>query len=747
MSLRVVVLLTALGTALARAQEPSPAQPTRATAAGGDSVYASAALRSLVAAAAALNRAPPPSLRGYRADIETEIGFVLRDTLGREFTTQAEQLASEAEWRRPGSYELHVVGYRSQSLGAPFSALGLMRSWTVPTLYGDRLDVGLEPARGPGARRGRRMPGDTVHAVHPLAVDRDSYYRYEGGDTITTLRTSYGATPIVRVRVAPRPGRPHVSLALFEGELEIDATRLTLVRMRGRLLVEGVPRSFVSRLPGLTAVAYMELENGQLEGAYWLPTYQRTELQANFALFGENRSIFRVVSRFTRYALDVVPDSEGVTLARADSAVAHQRERRVTFAAGDSLSRYKGWRAPVGAATTAVSGADFDDLAPGNWRLTVPRSRVHLYPKKLDDVLRYDRVEGLYTGLSLTGERRAAAAVRSVRLFGGYAWTEQTARGGVVGTVSRGGLSVAARAERDLASTNDFTGALSGTAGIGGLLGVDNADYVDRRLAAIDLTRTLGALDGGFVQLELGVGSDRADSARLTRGAIIAGPGFRANRGVAPGKYARAAGVLELHPNVTGLFLDPGIGMRLQGEVARGDLDWSRFEGLLAARRSLADFVLQGRVRGGLVLGSVIPPQQMLEVGGNEGLSGYDYKEFGGDRAALGRLRASYAAPLLRRPHRVWRGYFVPGLSPGLLVGLDAGWTDASTAAARQALTALGTTVVDGVALPVSRPTGHVRASVDLRLTMFGGGISVGAARPVDHPGPWRALFAIGQEF
>lgn len=747
MLLRVAVLLTAVCTATARSQEPSVAQPARTDTAGGDSVYASAALRRLVAAAAALNRAPPPALRGYRAAVETEIGFVLRDTLGREFTTQAEQLASEAQWRRPGSYELHVVGYRSQSLGAPFSALGLMRSWTVPTLYGDRLDVGLEPAEGPSARRGGRTHGDTVHAVHPLAIDRDSYYYYEGGDTITTLRTSYGATPIVRVRVAPRPGRPHVALALFEGELEIDATRLALVRMRGRLLVEGMPRTFVSRLPGLVAVAYMELENGQLEGAYWLPTYQRTELQANFALFGENRSIFRVVSRFTRYTLNVVPDSEGVTREAADSAASHRRERRVTFAGGDSLSRYGDWRAPVGQATAAVNGADFDDLAPGDWRTTVPRSRVRLYPKKLDDVLRYDRVEGLYTGLSVTGERRDGSGARSVRMFGGYAWTEQTARGGVIGTASRGRLSVAARAERELASTNDFTGTLSsGTAGIGGLLGVDDADYVDRRLAAIDLTRTLGAIDGGFVQLELGVGRDRADSARLTRGAIVAGPGFRANRGVAPGKYARGAVMLELHPNVTGLFLDPGIGMRLKAEVARGDLDWSRFEGLLAARRSLGDFVLQGRLRGGLVLGSAIPPQQMLEVGGNEGLSGYDYKEFGGDRAALGRLRASYTAPLLRRPHRVWRGYFVPGLSPGLLVGLDGGWADASTAAARQALTELGTTAMDGVLVPLSRPTGHVRASVDLRLTLFGGGISVGAAHPVDHPGPWRAIFAIGQD-
>lgn len=716
--------------------------PRARAQAGGDSVYSSAALRSLVADAASRNRAPPPALRGYRAAVETEIGFVLRDTLGREYTTQVEQLAATASWERDGDYDLHVVGYRSQSVGVPFSALGLMRSWSVPTLYGDRLDVGLDPTRGPASRRGGRHGADSVHAVHPLASDRDAYYRFDGGDTVVTLRTASGATPIVRVRVTPRVVRPDVRLALFDGEIDIDPVRLALVRMRGRLLVEGRAaggRPLIARLPGLVAAAYMELVNGQLEGEYWLPTYQRTELQANFALLGENRSIFRIVSHFGAHVLDVAPDGEVV----GDSARHHRRS--VTFAPRDSLDGHSGWQTALGATTASVNGADFDDLAPPAWRTALPRSRVHLYPRKLDDVFRYDRVEGAYTGASLTAESRDASGARSARVFGGWAWLEQTARGGASVGVSRRGTAGTLRVERQLASTNDFAGALSGGATLGALFGIDDADYVDRRLVTLDLTRALGARDAGYVQLELGAASDRPDSARLTRGLLLAGSGFRPNRGVARGRYARAAATLELNPSVTGILLDPGIGFRLHGETAEGELRWSRVEATLTGRRGVRDVVLQARLGAGAVFGRAIPPQQLFELGQNEDLAGYGYKEFGGDRATVGHLRASYTAPLLRRPHRVWRTYFIPGLSPGVAAGIDGGWAGAASAAARQALLELGTTVRDGVVVPVSRPTGTARASVDLRVTAFGGGVSLGVARPVDHRAPWRLVVGIGQ--
>ena len=53
-----------------------------------------------------------------------------------------------------------------------------------------------------------------------------------------------------------------------------------------------------SRLPGVSGASFVELVNVEVNGEYWLPAYQRTELQANFALFGDFRTLVRIVSRF-----------------------------------------------------------------------------------------------------------------------------------------------------------------------------------------------------------------------------------------------------------------------------------------------------------------------------------------------------------------------------------------------------------------------------------------------------------------
>ncbi len=72
--------------------------------------------------------------------------YVLHDALGRAQATQVEELDTRASWRRTGEYDLHVVGYRTQAVGLVFSALNVVRGWTVPTLYGDRLSLGAVPA-------------------------------------------------------------------------------------------------------------------------------------------------------------------------------------------------------------------------------------------------------------------------------------------------------------------------------------------------------------------------------------------------------------------------------------------------------------------------------------------------------------------------------------------------------------------------------------------------------------------------
>lgn len=66
--------------------------------------------------------------------------------------------------------------------------------------------------------------------------------------------------------------------------------------------------------------------------------------------------------------------------------------------------------------------------------------------------------------------------------------------------------------------------------------------------------------------------------------------------------------------------------------------------------------------------------QQLIEFGENEGLPGYAFKEFGGDRAVFGRAAIAYELPFLRAPLRVrlgggrFRRVFRPGISPSIAI-------------------------------------------------------------------------------
>lgn len=709
-----------------------------------DSVYASPVVRQVVERSAAANAAPPPELRGYRARVETELSFLVRDTLGREHATQIEQLAANATWTRGVCYDLHVVSFRSQSVGVPFSALSFVRGWTVPLLYGNELRFGIEGggrgALGAGRARGRR---DTIPVIHPLGAERERYYRFGGGDTVAVLHTAAREVPIVRITVVPRFD-VGARVAGFRGELDVDGDRGVVVRMRGRIVYPDPSRgrrlgALVARAAGVVSAAYVEFEMEEVAGRYWLPVYERTEFQATAATFGADRSVFRIVSRFADYSVDTAsaPAPTGPALALTP---------RVTFAPGDSISAFTGWREGLGRETAMVTGGDFEELAPDPWRPT-GAPRLSPYPRRLDEVLRYDRVEGPFTGLAAALRFRDAAPGLTARAFGGWAWDERTVRGGAALTLARARWTYGVRVERSLASTNDFRSALEGGGSLAALLAsVDDADYVDRRTVAGSVVRDIGSRERTIVSAEIGVGEDRPEVARVARG-LFGGPSFRPNRGATAGRYARAAADIELHPNVSGDFVETGVGARARVEYARGELEWTRAELSLSGREYRGDAWLAARARGGIVLGEALPPQQLFELGGNEGLPGYGYKEFGGDRAAVAALAAGYTLPVLRSPLRLIRGYYLPGLSPGMAAGIQGGWAGAGTAAAWRALRLLGRSGPAPYATPVSVPTHGIRASVDLRLTLFSGAASVGVARPVDHGAGWRVVVGVGEGY
>jgi hypothetical protein len=226
------------------------------------------------------------------------------------------------------------------------------------------------------------------------------------------------------------------------------------------------------------------------------------------------------------------------------------------------------------------------------------------------------------------------------------------------------------------------------------------------------------------------------------------GEGFRPNRGIREGNYFRSVASLDVNPEVSGMFVDRGIGGRLYYERADGTVYWQRLELRLAARREVGPFQLYARGDAGTLLGKPAP-QVLFELGGDEGLTAYGYKEFAGDNAALGRAVLGYTFPLLRAPIQLPSRLFVPGLAPGVAAGIHAGWAEISGPAAQRALLELGTTVDPTTSLPVtlSRPTNGVRASAEFLFTLFNGAAALGVTRVIDTHGPWKFTGRIGQGF
>ena len=740
-----------------------------------DSVYSTTRVRQLVERASVSNQRVPDGLARYDAQVESEMAFIARQPDGIEQTFTVEQAATMVHWERSGQFEQRVVGYRSQSVGVTLSAVGLFQqAWVVPILYGNRMTL-LFGQQGSTRRKtpGQRRRANAVVAVHPFAEDRDRLYRFSGGDTVVTIRLDGREIPIVRVHVEPHGDRLTREATTFRGDIELDEQRAQIVRMRGYFETVGPRPRGRSRLLAsqVEAIAYLELENGEFEGRYWLPTYQRIEAQAAIALLGDQRAVFRVISRFRNMTVNALRSTTAVAFGDsipggrtdADSLVSHEprpvdasdslrvTKHRLTFAPRDSIDRFADWSRDIGESTGGTRADDFLDIAPDSWRPTGPPI-VRLRFQEPTDLFHYNRIEGAYTGVAGEVKLRDASPGVVARGNVGWAWAEQTVRGRVSLERQTGSWWPYVRAGRSLDVTNDFREPFDSGSTLGALFSVDDYDYVDRRNAMVGLTKYLNRRRDVRVRLEAGIGSDQYVVAQREHGPFTPGDsGFRFNRGVDDGSYRIASAKVEFHPDVNAAFVRPGIGAVLQAEAATGDLAWRKAELRVIARRMLGPFIYAARADAGVVVGDSIPPQQLFELGENQNLPGYGYKEFAGNQAAVIRGLVMYPLPLWRAPLRLGR-FVLPSVGPTLSFGAQGGWAAATNDAARSATFRLGT-VGDSVlgvpgsdsGAPVSRPTDGFKSSIDFRLRFLGGAVSIGAARATDHHESWRFVVGFAQ--
>ncbi len=696
--------------------------------------YENAALRALVAEAAEVNRRVPPELGGYTAQLESEISIGNRRSERMEMSVQLEQIASRLTWDRTGRYEQTVIGYRSQSVGTSIATLGFLRvGWAIPSLYGNRLALlfGRDTTQSTGRQRDRNA-GEPQYAIHPLAEDRDAYYRFSGGDTIFTMRVEGREIPIVRLDVNLRDDVPNRSV-VFVGELDLDATRKQLVRMRGYFAVVGgpKPRFDILREARLQGIAFVEAVNSEVDGNFWLPAYQRFEAHATSNTVGDSRAIFRIITRYRDR--EIHPAPEGLIVGAPEDSLS-VRPFRLRIEAADTLSRFDSWRRELGTENAAVRAEDFNDVAPDQWSTTGP-PRFSIETERLQDVIRMDRIQGVFTGIGAVYRYRDAAPGYALRGALGYSWGERTLRGRAVVERRRGRTLTQLRAVRSLDLTNDFRSPYDSGSTTGAFWGRDWYDYVDRRAVGILTQRFVGATQEGFVRLELAAAQDRDVPVTMAKSPVGWGQPFRPNRAVTAGDYARSVVTFEWRPDVALEFLRPGAGMRLIYERADGQLNYQRAEGRFTARVNYGGFALGARLDVGAVTPDG-PPQQFFELGSNQNLPGYGYKQFAGDQAAVLRGQAFYGFGILGVPLRITSRIWLPPISPGLAVGVQAGYARASNAAALSTVQLLG-----------SEPTGHVRSSAAVTLRFFGQSLGVGFARPLDYPAEWRWILELGQRF
>jgi hypothetical protein len=745
-------------------------EPACAARPTSDSAYASPALRALVTRACAANRRLPPPFVRYAARVESEAGLVLdlpvtlpgamagTAAARSEVAGQVEQIATSARFERRGDYEMRVVGYRLQALGFGPSALTYLPTvWTVPSLYGNRLalmftervDSTRRARRRDGAGSARRAsPRPFATAFHPLAEDRDAVYRYSGGDTVATVQAGGGRRiPIVRIRVEPvrtPPGRAW----MFDGELLVDGTRAQLVRMRGRFLATGIRDA--SRLgrtiratTGLDGDVFVDLENGEVLGRYWLPRVQRLEFQATSGV-SESRAVIRVISRFAGYDVtERATLADGPPAPPSDSLVATTDDRAIhdaapggatgdtlyvlparrTFAPADSVRRYAAWQRELGRDTREAGAHDFDEFLARRRRASGPPV-LRLQGRRPSDFVRTNRVEGLYTGVAglLAFRDRAPGAL--VRATGGWAWGERTARGGVEGALPLGAWLLTARGERALESTNDFDASLGGALSMFAALGGDPYDYVDRRAAALGVTRELGRAHTAAWRVEASIVSDVEPRVAMQR-EPLGRRAFRALRPVDVGRYALVTGSLDFGRNVLGAACraasagssPPSVPPATsRGPASRRACAPGGFEGRWCSRGAWTRARSPAGVprRSGSTRWAACRDCRATRTRSSPGIARCSGAR---SRCTTCRSRHGRCASAAGSSHRSLRRS-----RPG---GSEGGRGRPRRGARRSRGSGWET-------------TGRVRATADLRVRFFGGAFGAGFARPVDRAAPWR---------
>ena len=248
-----------------------------------------------------------------------------------------------------------------------------------------------------------KVDPDLVYAIHPLASDRERFYRYLSADTISVAFPDGTTREVIRIRVKPR-SLPSDRRLLIDGEIDLDPTTLATAIIRATLISTGEPFTIPTVLGSVRIPSryFVELVNTPDSSGVWLPRTQRFEWQGKPHGIAGASPALRITSQF--HERRVVLEEAGTSEPFNDLPTF-----TLSGATKDSLQHYKNWYEPLGHETVQFQESDFFDLNPDR-PVLVGKSRVTLLVPTLgENLVRFNRVEGIYIGVPLTyipGDKR-----------------------------------------------------------------------------------------------------------------------------------------------------------------------------------------------------------------------------------------------------------------------------------------------------------------------------------------------------
>ena len=604
-----------------------------------------------------------------RISVGTKLGSFGRDRL--LFRTER---ATRVRWERGNGALVDITGSRS--------ALPMFKGWgdADASLGAGSVPIPYYPGRetlwmGSGLAR---ADADASALIHPLGNGAEAYYTYASGDSVSFQLPGGKSIKVRELRVQPR--EPAWNLVV--GSLWFDVTTGQLVRgvfrMSEPLDVITVSKNddgedpekdmpFWMRpmiLPMTGAVDVMTVDYGLYEGRFWLP---RTRTVEGKGRAGVMRFPFELRQRFDYESVNADVAVPPIQVAVADTAhgvSARQLRRSERESACSSGAAFRetrrvahddalvlAVRVPCDSTVLARSPTlpasiydrpdslfgdrEVDDLISTALSLQRQASGSSSTPPVLSNGLpltRYNRIEGLSTGIGLTQQRGGGYSIHALARIG----TDLSPETEVGVSRSNGRETYSANVYRRLNSANDWArDPFSLSSSLSTLLfGHDDGVYYRSWGAELVHEEAGGLLDNWrlFGEQEF----NARVSSRYSLAGKLSGSYFPDNiavtRGNVVGLALRKRGSYGEDPDGFRAFSD----VRLEG--AAGTFDYTRAMADVTLMRPIAGALDAALTLSGGTSGGSVPTQRLWYLGGTSTVRGQDVGVSVGDAYWLTRL-------------------------------------------------------------------------------------------------------------